>query len=103
MQEMLAKSKAYTVLLLHRTEAARQPDARERIWEHGRRNFELRSEGKLPIVCPVTDEGDLAGIGIFEATPEEVDRIMQDDPGVSAGLFTCEVHQVRGFPGSSLP
>jgi hypothetical protein len=44
-----------------------------------------------------------AGIGIFDATPEEIDRIMQDGPGVKAGLFTYEPHPVGGFPISSLP
>jgi hypothetical protein len=103
MQEMLGKSKAYTAVLLRATAKASEADARRIIWEHGRRNFVLRAEGKLPIVCPATDDSDWAGIGIFDATPEEVERIMADDPGVKAGLFTYEVHPVRGFPSSSLP
>ena len=28
---------------------------------------------------------------------------MDADPGVRAGVFTCEVHACRGFPGSTLP
>ena len=28
---------------------------------------------------------------------------MDDDPGVQAGVFTYEVHPVRGFPGDGLP
>jgi hypothetical protein len=73
------------------------------VWEHGRRNFELREEGRLAIVCPVTDDSALAGIGIFTGTPEEVAGLMDDDPAVKAGLFTHEVHPVRGFPGDGLP
>ncbi len=103
MHEMLGQSKTYTAMLLHMTEKASPPDSPQIIWEHGRRNFALRAEGKLPIVCPATDNGDWAGICIFNATPEEVDRIMQDDPGVKAGLFAYELHPVRGFPTSSLP
>lgn len=103
MHEMLAKTKTYTAVLLRVTERASESDARQIIWEHGRRNFALRTEGKLPIVCPVTDNSDWAGIGIFDATPEEVDRIMEDDPGIKAGLLTYERHPVRGFPSSSLP
>ncbi len=102
MQEMLGKSKTYTAMLLRVTEKAGEPDAEKIIWEHGRRNFALRAEGKLPIVCPATDESDWAGIGIFDATPEEVDRIMADDPAIRAGLFTYELHPVSGFPTSSL-
>jgi hypothetical protein len=28
---------------------------------------------------------------------------MDHDPGVEAGIFTYEIHPVRGFPGSALP
>jgi hypothetical protein len=30
-------------------------------------------------------------------------QITDEDPGVQSGLFTYELHPVRGFPGSSLP
>lgn len=69
MQEMLGKSNTYTAMLLKLTEKAGEPDALKVIWEHGRRNFELRANGKLPIVCPATDESDWAGIGI--STPRQ--------------------------------
>jgi hypothetical protein len=103
MQAMLAQSKPYTALLLRVTEKAGEPGARQIIWEHGRRNMALREEGKLPIVCRANDDSDWAGVGIFAASPEEVAEIMEDDPGVKAGLFTYELHPVLGFPGSSLP
>jgi hypothetical protein len=102
MQEMLGKSRTYTAMLLRLTERAAEPDAEKLIWEHGRRNFALRSVGKLPIVCPTTDESDWAGVAIFDATVEEVERLMADDPGVKAGVFTYELHPVMGFPGSAL-
>jgi hypothetical protein len=63
----------------------------------------LQAEGVLPIVCPVPDDTDLAGIGIFTVSPEEAARIMDEDPGVRAGLFTYEVHASRSLPGSALP
>ena len=103
MQEMLGKSRTYTVMMLRLTEKASGPGAQKIIWGHGRRNFALRADGKLPIVCPTIDESDWAGIGIFDATPEEVERMMADDPGIKAGVFTYELHPVRGFPTSSLP
>lgn len=103
MQEMLDKSKTYTAMLLRVTAKASEPDAPKIIWEHGRRNFALRAEGKLPIVCPAIDASDWAGIAVFDAPPEEVDRIMADDPGIKAGLFTYELHPVCGFPNSTLP
>ena len=103
MQEMLGTSRTYTAMLLRLTAEAGEPDAARIIWEHGRRNFMLRAQGTLPIVCPATDESDWAGIAIFDASPEEVERIMADDPGIQAGVFSYELHPVCGFPGSALP
>ena len=57
----------------------------------------------LSIVCPIADDGEWRGVGIFNASVEEVTRLMDDDPGVQAGVFTYEVHPARGFPGDSLP
>lgn len=103
MREMLGKTRTYTAVLLRKTEEATRPGAGAIVWEHGRRNFALRAAGTLPVVCPAIDASDWAGIGIFDATLEEVEQIMQDDPGVRAGIFTYELHPVRGFPSSSLP
>ena len=103
MQSMLAKSKNYTVVLLRVTDKATEAGARPIIWEHGRRNFALRDEGKLPVICRVDDDSDWAGVGIFAASPDEVAQIMEGDPGVEAGLFTYELHPVLAFPGATLP
>jgi len=103
MKQMLAKTRSYSLVLLRPTAKRAAPEADALVWEHGRRNFELRAAGRLAIVCPVTAPGDLAGLGIFDATEDEVRRIMDDDPAVRAGLFTYEVHPVRGFPGDALP
>ena len=73
------------------------------IWEHGRRNFALRADGVLAIVCPVADGSEVNGLGIFTTSAEETTRIMDEDPGVKAGVFVYEIHPCRGFPGSSLP
>lgn len=102
MNQMRAKTREYTVLLLHRTPRLADRDAFPIVWEHGRRNHQLRADGIMPIVCPMPDDDDLAGLGIFDAPPEEVDRIMADDPGVKAGLFTYTVHVCRGIPGDAL-
>ena len=104
MREMLVKTRPYTVVLLRRTAAFRRPEVDAVVWEHGRRNFSLRAEGDLAVVLPVTSEpGDLAGIGVFTGMPEEVGRLMDEDPGVVAGIFTYELVSVRGFPGDGLP
>lgn len=103
MRERLGKTQAYTTVLLRKTSKFIRPDVDPTIWEHGRRNFALREVGVLAVVLPVADDSDWAGLGIFTASPEEVSEIMDRDPGVTAGIFTYEVHPVRGFPGSSLP
>ena len=103
MGEMLAKSSGYTVVLLKSTDRPRTPEVDAIIWEHGRRNFALRAQGVLSIVCPVVDDSQWSGIGIFNADAHEVARIMDGDPGVQAGVFTYEVHPVRSFPGDALP
>jgi hypothetical protein len=103
MRERLSQAKRYTVALLRTTSSFKRPEMDPIIWEHGRRNFALREQGVMPIVLPVADDSDLAGLGVFDATEAEVTRILDEDPGVKAGIFTFELHPVRGFPGSILP
>ena len=40
---------------------------------------------------------------MFTGTVDETVAVMNDDPGVQAGVFTFEVHGCLGFPGDSLP
>jgi len=103
MRERLQAARAYTAVLLRATDKLVRPDVDPIIWEHGRRNFALREHGVLAIVLPATDDSDWSGLGIFTAPPDDVRAIMDHDPGVTAGIFTYEVHPVRGFPGSCLP
>jgi hypothetical protein len=103
MLDMLTKSKSYTLMLLKEGPNWSAPDRDQIIWEHGRRNFVLRADGVLAIVCPIFDDSPWCGIGIFNASDEDVPRIMDDDPGVRADVFEYEIHPVRGFPGSALP
>lgn len=104
MRERLQKTKPYTIVILHKTpKRDADPLADRIIWEHGRRNFQLRRDGKLLVVCPVRDESDVSGVGIFSSGPEETRRIMDGDPAVKAGIITYETHSTRSFPGDSLP
>ena len=90
-------------LLLELVAHADAENARAVVWEHGRRNFRLRDQGLLRIVCPMSDDTDVCGIGIFAAPVERVKEIMDDDPGVRAGVFVYEAHPCRSFPGDALP
>jgi hypothetical protein len=103
MRDMLAKSKPYTLLMLRATPRLQEPGMDAVVWEHGRRNFSLRAEGVLAIVCPIRDGSGWSGVGIFNAPADEVVKVMEDDPGVKAGIFTYEIHPTRGFPGDCLP
>ena len=103
MREMLPTAKPYCAVILQAGPHRNDPGAPAIVWEHGRRNFALRAAGVLSIVCPVTDDSDIAGIGIFNAPLDEVAAIMDGDPAVQAGVLRYEVHPCRGFPGDRLP
>jgi hypothetical protein len=103
MKEQLTRAATYTAVLLKAADGYGKDGSRQVIWEHGRRNFSLRADGLLAVVCPVADETDLCGIGIFAASVERTRELMDDDPGVKAGVFTYETHPVRSFPGDALP
>src|SRR5262249_57601127 len=104
MRERLGAARAYTAVLLRKTSAFKRPDVDPVIWEHGRRNMALAQHGVLAIVLPANDDpGDWSGIGVFAASPEETAQIMDGDPGVRAGIFSYEIHPVRGLPASTPP
>ena len=103
MLELVATTKGYSMMILRSGPKRHQPNVERIIWEHGRRNLELREAGKIAIVCPVTDDSDVCGLCIFNTEPNEAKLIMEGDPGVQAGVFLFEVYPCRGFPGDSLP
>jgi hypothetical protein len=103
MKEMMTKTKYYSLVILKAGPNRYKPGVEQIIWEHGRRNFSLRYDGLLSIVCPVPDESELRGIGIFNSDSETVKKIMDDDPGVKTGVFIYEIHPCRSFPGDFLP
>ncbi len=72
------------------------------MYEHVRRNFALRRDGRLCVVCPVMDGTDLAGVYIFATDPRESREIMDGDPCVMAGIFVYEIHPTLSFPGDAL-
>jgi hypothetical protein len=103
MRQMLPLARNYCLVILKAGPKRKEPGVEKIIWEHGRRNFALRADGVLSIVCPVVDESEVRGIGIFNASAEETKKIMDEDPGVKAEVFIYELHPCRSFPGDSLP
>ena len=74
MKKMLAKTKNYCIAILKDGPNCNSPDVKKIVWEHGRRNFALRRDGLLSIVCPISDEGEVSGIGIFNASLDETKK-----------------------------
>jgi uncharacterized protein YciI len=103
MHRMLPTTRQYSVVILKAGPEKDKSGSDKTVWEHGRRNFSLRAEGLLPIVCPVIDDSDICGIGIFNTSMEDASKIMDQDPAVQAGVFTYELHPCRSFPGDKLP
>lgn len=103
MRQMISRTKRYCIVILKAGPNRNKAGAEKIIWVHGRRNFALRADGRLSIVCPVSDGSDMSGIGIFNAGIDEVKRIMDEDPGVKEGVFVYEIHVCRSFPGDCLP
>ncbi|HET9848952.1 MAG TPA: hypothetical protein VFR68_10405 [Candidatus Dormibacteraeota bacterium] len=108
LREALTRTRPYTAVIL-KAGPKFEPLGPDRstpvakiIMEHGKRNYALRLAGLLRIVCPIADGSGVAGISIFDTTPEEADRIMSGDPAVRADVLTYEIHPTRSFPGSSL-
>jgi hypothetical protein len=108
LQQALPTTRPYTIVVLKAGPKFPMPDqdrsseVAKIIWAHGKRNYALHLAGLMPVVCPVGDGSGVTGISIFDASPEDVDRIMAKDPGVQAGVFTYDIHPTRSFPGSSL-
>ncbi len=103
MKQMLGQTRNFCVVLLWAGPNRNIEGAEIIVWEHGRRNFSLRADRIMPIVCPVINGTDFLGVGIFDTSIEEAKRIMDEDPGVMAGVFVYKVYQCRSFPGDCLP
>lgn len=103
MMQALQHTKSYSIVLLKPKPITPPQNMRQILWEHARRNFSLRADGILSIVCPVTEEGQLSGLGIFNLDIEQTSSIMDDDPAVLAGIFDYEIYPCKSFPGDALP
>jgi hypothetical protein len=99
LRQALAGARSYTIRILKRGPRYGTPGAEAIIWEHGRRNLALHLAGVLAIMGPIRDGSDIAGVSIFDAELDAVERLMAGDPAVQAGVLTFEVHPAIGFPG----
>src|SRR5260221_12250774 len=95
MKQMMTTTKSYTAVILKKGPAYKMPDVSPIIWEHGRKNFMLRADGYLSIVCPIRDHPVMAGIGIFSADVETTKELMEEDPAVKEGVLIYEIYPTR--------
>ncbi len=103
MRDSLKGFRAYTLVVLHRTPARDAQGADKVVWEHGRRLFELKRDGIVDVVCPADeDSSGVSGVCILSVDAAKAREIMDADPAVKAGIFTYDVHSVRGLPGDRL-
>jgi hypothetical protein len=63
MRQRMAQSREYCIVILMAGPNRHKTGVEKVIWEHGRRNFALREEGVLSIVCPISDGSDVSGVG----------------------------------------
>ena len=103
MKQMMTTTKAYTLVILTNCPNFNRSDGPAIIWEHGRRNFQLRADGLLSVVFPIRGDSDKAGVGVFNASVEETKKIIEGDPAVMEGILNYEIHATRSFPGDGLP
>jgi uncharacterized protein YciI len=60
----------------------------------------LQREGRIVLVGPFMDGGDLRGICLFNTTSiEEANALFDTDPAVAAGVFRVELHPWYGAKG----
>ena len=101
-KEKHTELKDYTIVLIKPTSKRKEAGADAVILEHARKNFSLREDGVLSIVCPVFGDYNLSGLYIFNVIVEEARKIMDDDPAVNAGIFQYEIYPCKSFSGDSL-
>jgi uncharacterized protein YciI len=63
----------------------------------------MANSGKMDICGPLTDEGDIRGICIYNvATKREAEMLANEDPMVKSGRLIIEVHEFYSAKGATL-
>jgi predicted enzyme related to lactoylglutathione lyase/uncharacterized protein YciI len=105
LQKEIARGRAYALVFLKAGPARGQSaeeTARLQV-AHLTYLFRLRAEGKLVINGPLTSDGELRGLSIYNTDVAEARRLAEADPAVQAGRLVVEAHPWFGLPGDSLP
>lgn len=105
-EDIIAKMKTYYFVALKKGPNRNQDEATANKIQEGHLNhfFKLKEEGKLALVGPMMDEGEILGICIYSVESQEVAiKLANEDPAVKAGRLIAEVHPWFAMPGSKLP
>lgn len=71
--------------------------------EHLAHLEKLAGDGKICMVGPMGDKGDLLGIAIYNVTTQkEAEKLAKADPAVKAGRLLVEIHPWWAAVGSKL-
>ena len=101
-RDLVATGKPFSVALLW-WGPNRHIDGADTVeFEHQQRMVSLRAEGAIAVLLPAQSD-KLAGVAVMTRSPDEAKAVMGDDPCVKAGMMTCDVYPVIGFPGDALP
>ena len=102
-QKELSTARAYTIVLYKKGPNPAGPDLKAMQMNHLKYLFTLKEQGKISVFGPLTDNGDIRGIGIFNLTDvKEVEKLLNDDELVKSGHMIYEIHPWFGVPGQSL-
>lgn len=101
----LSKIKPYVLLILSKGENYGMSDTPRIIQsEHFPYVFKQREEGIMSLTMPVMDDTNIAAVAVYNTTnKEEVQKLVEGDPAIKAGIFKYEIVMGMGLPGDTLP
>jgi uncharacterized protein len=86
----------YTLVLMKRGDHwnPNSPDFMAVMKQHPAFAKQMIEQGNLAIAgpFPLTEPGELRGVGIFRVGTEQTAKLTQDDPSVKAGMLKTEIH-----------
>ncbi|OQP62305.1 hypothetical protein A3860_28480 [Niastella vici] len=102
----LATIKPYILVVLTKGENYGLSDSPRIIQsEHLPYIFEQRRNNQMVLTMPVMDNNtNLAAVAVYNTTDkDEVQRLLDKDPAIMAGVFDYEIVTGMGLPGDKLP
>jgi uncharacterized protein YciI len=105
-QAELAKAKNYTIVFF--TKGTREENKDQTVMhdlhmKHLQYLFGLKKQNVISVFGPLTDNGTIRGILIFNSTDQtEVKKYLDQDAFIKEGYMAYEIHPWFGIPGHTL-